>query len=133
MSLPAIPAPKYCRVGDGALEASIYRPVGVQHRYIMAFGDSGTSASAGPVQSLDAALSENGQADSSKVHFSLSYSTATSIHRFMPFRSLPQPNQAAHAVFREEPISVVNRPLGDEGQKITLSTQGSDESEESSD
>ncbi|MEO9463047.1 MAG: hypothetical protein ABJ242_09950 [Marinomonas sp.] len=115
-------AQPYCREGNGGSQGSVYRRPGEQESYIIAFGDSGTSAQAGPALSLDTILSEEDPDAPQRAHFTVTYSTATHRRTFMPFVSLPQPNQAGRAVFREEPVVTYKRPLGDEGPEIEIGT-----------
>lgn len=110
----------YCREGQGGSEGSVYRQPGSQERYIIAFGDSGTSAEVGPALPLDAILQEQNPDAPKRAHFIVTYSTATHRRTFMPFASLPQPNQAGQAVFREEPVAIFKLPLGDEGPEIEI-------------
>ena len=105
------PDQTYCREGAGGSEGSIYRQPGSQDSYIIAFGDSGTSAHAGPALSLDAILSKEDPEAVQKTHFTVTYSTATHKRMFMPFASLPQPNQAGRAVLMEKPVVTSKRPL----------------------
>lgn len=115
------PYAQYCREGDGGAEGSIYRPIGMQDRYLIAFGDSGTSASVNPAKTLEEVLKEeDGVSNADKAHFAVSHSTGTHIRYFMPFHSLPQPNQAVQVVFGEQPILTADRPLGEEALEVTL-------------
>lgn len=108
------PKGEYCREGEGGREGSIYRIEEVKDRYLIAYGDSGTSALVAPALSVEEVLDpENNEAQKTP-HFLVTYSTATANRVFMPFKSLPQPNQASQAVFREEPILTAARPFGDE-------------------
>lgn len=108
-----VPSGPYCREGEGGREGSLYRSPGVQHSYILAFGDSGTSAIIGPAKQLDEIFGEGSAQSSANPYFSVSYATATQRFVFMPYKSLPEPNQAAQAIFGEPPIATVERPLGD--------------------
>lgn len=111
---------KYCRIGDGGVEGSIYRPEGTGERYIVAMGDSGTSIEVRPQLSLDEAVSASLEGSGESPVFFVSYTTALKIRHFMPFRSLPSPAQATRAVFREPAISTITRPLGNENTELSV-------------
>jgi hypothetical protein len=104
---------RFCRVGEGGLEGTIYRPQKSEDRYIIALGDSGTSVHAAPQVDLDEMLAQQGDIPVRSANFQVTYATATDLHHFMPFRTLPSPNQAARAVFAEKPITSVIRPLSE--------------------
>jgi hypothetical protein len=112
----------YCREGKGGSEGSVYRPLGKQDRYIIAFGDSGTSALAAPAISLDSMLTEQDGDRAVPMHFSLSYTTATHIRHFEPFLSLPHPAEAANAIFNEETLVLLERALGEKSAPVIVSS-----------
>ncbi|MEP2736446.1 MAG: hypothetical protein ABJP34_09110 [Erythrobacter sp.] len=106
---------KYCREGDGGLQGSVYRPIGAKDRYMVAIGDSGASLKVAPAASLDSVLS----ADSSeKPYFLVSLRTGDKVRVFMPFLTLPQPNQAMQVLMREPPFTTIERGLGEEEPRV---------------
>ncbi len=118
------PAAQYCREGNGGREGSIYRTAGIRDNYLIAYGDSGTSVSVAPALSLDAVLASDDPEAAKRAHFLVVHKTAIEHRIFMPFKSLPQPNQASQAVFREAPIATLSRALGDEPAELQVSSAG---------
>lgn len=106
---------KYCREGDGGLQGSIYRSMGAKDRYIVAIGDSGASLNVAPAKSLESMLRDG---SSNTANFLVSLRTGDKVRVFMPFLTLPQPNQAMQTMLREAPFATYERAFGDEGPRV---------------
>lgn len=116
------PEKVYCRQGDHKPQFGIYRPDGALDRYLMAFGDAGFSVDVAKDNGVLPLLTENDRQSASPTYYTVSTADALITRQFLPFLGLPTPNQAATAAFRDNPISSVSRPLGDDGSTITIYT-----------
>ena len=129
---------QYCLEGGGGLEGSIYRRADATDTYLMAFADAGASAIVKPEYSVADLLKDAGAEgaesteatkdgdDAKAKRFTLIYKNAREVVFFRSFLSLPHPSQTAQAVYNEEPIMTVNRPLGDETATITVFSKPDD-------
>lgn len=119
---------RYCGQGPRSPRAAIYRPIGTNDQYLIAFGDAGFSVNVAPSSVLTNIASELKDASDTPKLYEVSTADAALRKQFLPFTGLPSVNQAATTAFEERPVSSVKRPFGDEGTTITIFTD--DETEE---
>ena len=89
------PAQTYCSEGRGSADYSVYRPVGTNNQYVIAFGDAGISASVYPQFSLDGR----------KGNYSVTLSDLDSSDSYPGFNALPEPAQVFAMVMKMSPVS----------------------------
>lgn len=119
----------FCSIGEKTDHYAIYLPSDSDDRYVMALGDAGFGISVQPANMLDLVRKANGE---SVGFYRVTTASGLEVQTFLPFTSMPTPDQAAQAAFNESPIIATTRPLpGDKGSESKIFVGEPDESAQS--